>query len=268
MRISLFAPYGPFSQESGVIYLLGNYLAESFSEVSQLKCNGLFSVCERDLESNWRRDFDSCMLCMADQAHLQKWSGVQSIDASRFISDTAVESASRWLQSIDDEDLAVADFEQLPVFEYCEESFQKRFGAAYDAKNKRHVEVARRMMITVIRTRQLAKAFKESYMPNFCFVASGSDLISKTFVSALKNSPVETVEFRWDVHQRAIKIQRASASESMTCDLLLEGVSNMRSDKKTWPAELTGIVDSILEYLDLNHLQLSLPIAQRKVVGS
>jgi hypothetical protein len=261
MRISVFAPYGPYSQESGVIYLLSNYLSEQFPDVVQLRCNGLFSVCARDSETNWKRDFDSCMMCMSDQAHLQRWSGVTALDASRFVSAEEVEASGRWLQELEDEDLVTAALGDATIYSLCESSFEKRVGTSFDVSNKRHVQVLRRMILTVIRTHQVATSFQRSFSPDLCFIADGKDMVTGTFAKSLAGTHTESVLFRWDAHKRSIFIKRSGATEGISCDLLLDGVSNMRADRKTWPRELTDIINEILEYLDLKQTQLRLPMA-------
>lgn len=266
MKISIFAPYGPYSQESGVVYLLGNYLKGMFSDVSQLKCNGVFSICERDAESSWKRDIDTCTLCMADQAHLQKWSDLDSVDASRCIGAQEIEMTKRWLQEQGDAELVGLEHNCLPLFEYCEQTFQKRFAAEFDLQNKRHVQVMRKMMLSALRMQVITNNFYNTFTPDMCFVAGGGDLLSKTFIEGLSGTHTETVRFRWDMHERTISIHRARSDEAITCELLLDGVSNMRADHRTWPDELRMIIDDILDYLDLKYAQLQLPIGHKKAV--
>jgi hypothetical protein len=46
----------------------------------------------------------------------------------------------------------------------------------------------------------------------------------------------------------------------MQSELLLDGVANMRPDHNTWPSELLEIVNNVMDFLNLNQTQLTLPI--------
>lgn len=40
MKLAIFSPYGSFHRESGLMYLVANYLDKQGGDVAQLRCDG------------------------------------------------------------------------------------------------------------------------------------------------------------------------------------------------------------------------------------
>lgn len=266
MRVSFLVPYANFSQESGVLFLLANYLQHSPGsegrELLALKCNGNFSVCDRDGERNWRRGLHSCLSCMRDQSALAAWSGVSPQDISQFISSDDFVAAHRLIARIDIEELIDMRHNQVEVWHLCKESFVNRFGTSQpDLNNKLHQAVLRKFFVGAVRMMNATAKFNTWYMPELSVVAGGHDLITAPFVaqSQAQGRPVSV--FKWDLNERCIMISHPHNSRRMRCELVVQGLSEMRSDARTWSSELLNMLDEIVDFLEIPLAEGQLSIA-------
>jgi hypothetical protein len=261
MKIPILVPFGSHSQEAGLIYLVANFLKATYPEVVQLRCNGMFSICDRDVDSSWMRSVSSCFNCIADQKALSDWSGLPVQDFSGFLSPDDVRDTKQWAATLSPEDFATAEYRGLRVFELCRDTFINRFGSAeLDPRNKNHEQFVRKLFASAIRACLAAERYHQSYAPDICLVSSGRDYITRSFVAAAGSVKRGVAVFRWDVANRAIHITHPKSDKTLACELVPEGVLAMRSDHKTWPGELISIVQGILSFLDLSSGQLKLPM--------
>jgi len=263
MRIAVFAPFGSLSRESGILCLIANYLQHMYPDVLQLRCNGIFSLCDRDAERSWKRTLDSCLGCACDQSRLAAWSGVKSGSLSRYLLPRDIDETRRWLSSLGDEAPVTARFHEVPLFPLCQASFFNRFGVSTpDYRNKNHVRTVRRLLLSAARMMLATERFNKKYMPDVTLVADGSDYLTAVYVSRSKAQGAAPAVFRWDLHRRSTQIVHPRSGALYSCDLLLDNITAMRPDPCTWSPELLGIISEILSFLGLSDTQLTLPIAR------
>lgn len=263
MKIPIFVPFGSHSQEAGLMYLLANFLKATYPEVVQLRCNGMFSVCDRDVDSSWTRTVSSCFTCIADQKALSDWSGLPVQDFSSFLTPEDIRETKEWATALAAADLTTAEFRGMPVFEICRETFAIRFGASeFESRNKNHEQFLRKLLVSATRACLAAQRYHGSYSPDICLVSGGRDYMTQGFVTFSRAMKRDVAVFRWDVASRAIQITHPRNEKTLSCELVPEGVLGMRSDYKTWPAELVSIVQGILNFLELSGGQLKLPISR------
>ncbi len=262
MKIAVFTPFGSFSRETGIIYLLANYLNDIYPEVVQLRCNGVLSLCERDSDRGWRRAPHSCLLCGSDQAKLAAWAGVKSTCLSRYLLPRDIDETRRWVLGLDDQALTTARFREVPLFSLCSASFQSRFGVETpDLRNKNHNRVLRRLLLSTARTLLCVERFNKKFVPDVSLVPGGSDYLSAVFMHRA-GAQGSCAIFKWDLHSRQTTILNSRTSEVYSCELLIDNVAGMRGDPGTWPPELIQMISQILSFLGLSDTQLALPIAR------
>lgn len=261
MKISIFVPFGSHSQEAGLLYLLANFLKQTYPEVTQLRCNGMFAVCDRDVDSSWSRGVTSCFTCIGDQRALSDWSGLPVQEFSAYLTPDHVRATKVWIDSLSAEQLSVAELRGRDISNLCKASFANRYGASgFDAQNKSHEQFLRKVLVSAARTTLATERFYERYAPDMVLVGGGSDFITQSFVAVAKSLQRDVSLCRWDIASRSIHISHPRSEKSLSCELVPEGVLGMRSDPKTWPSELVSIVQGILSFLELGSGQLKLPI--------
>lgn len=263
MKIVVFAPYGSLSEESGIIYLLANYLKPIFGEVVQLQCNGVFSMCDRDAEQSWKRSIWTCFRCLSDQKKLRQWSMLDAQDLSTHILPEDIERTKRWVHALDVSELKGASFDGADIFSLCTGSFWNRFGVSEpDLNNKNHEQVLRRFLLAASRAWIASERFHQTAAANMTFVAGGWDFITRAYTRQAKAGGVGVVLFKRDLSARAIQVIHPTNGKILSCECVIEGITNMRSDSKTWPYELVEIIEQILTFLEISDGQLMLPIAK------
>ena len=263
MRVIVHVPFGAVSQEAGLIFILASYLRSMFPEVVHLRCNGIFSVCDRDGGAHWQRDSDACFLCMREQLGLARWANIASEALSRCLLAQDVDMTRRLVVSTAVVDLLGLEFEGLCLLDLCRASFHRRFGTDQpDLQNKNHEQFLRRLMLSAARMCAAAKRFNHEFKPEIVLVAGGRDYISRSLVEVCRRDGYQPVVFRWDTKGGGINIVHPHTHQVMACDLLLDGITTMRPDIATWPKELIGILQQILDFLDISDRQLTLAIGK------
>jgi len=262
MKIAVFTPFGSLSRESGIIYLLANYLQRIYPETLQLRCNGVFSICDRDGERSWKRSADSCLSCACDQEKLAAWSGIRSTCLSRYLAPREVDETRRWVLAGEDEKLQVLRFRENALYPFCLASFKSRFGVEPDCRNKNHLHFLRRLMLSSARFMVACERFNKKFLPDLSLVPGGDDYLSALFVQKTKSQGGSPAVFRWDLHSRTITITNPRTSDLYSCDLFLENVTTLRPDAETWPRELLKMISDIVIFLGMSDTQLALPMAR------
>ena len=263
MKVAILAPLGSAHPEVGVLALVANYLRTIYQDVWQLVCNGVFSMCDRDMESNWGRTLDHCPRCAVDQSALGRWGNLQFVRLSEFISSTEVWDSKRWIATQPAEHLAQLDFRGLKIKDLCLGTIANRFGVSeIDLHNKQQLQFLQRLMLASLRMCLATRNFNNRFRPDLTLVAGGHDFISRSFIKQSQRDQRQVALFRWEVAARSIKIMSPNSSESYSCDFMLEDITSMRPDPNTWPAELTSSLDRLLQFLDLPLGQQRLPLAR------
>jgi len=263
MKISIFTPFGTLSHESGLIYLLANYLRSAGVEVVQLRCNGIFSCCDRDAEFQWQRPFHGCFQCIADQSSVARWSEVGSVELSRFIIAEEIEETKRLLQTTPAAGLMTLEVRGIRLWDVVSGSFRNRFGlSALDSNNRQHEQFLLRFMLGAARMLLAARRFNNVFSPDLQLVAGGTDFLSAALLRQAQEQRCKLALFQWDLNDRQVRIMHPREKKELACELYLEGIARMRSDVKTWPPELITILEDILNFLEIPAEQILLPIAQ------
>ena len=263
MNVAQFSPFGLASEETGLVSLVSNFLSGQNHIVTLLRCNGLFSLCDRDGESQWRRGISSCLGCMSEQQSVARWSGSAVVDLSPFITPEEILMSKRWLLLQQNGDLCLAKFEDIVPWELCRRSFAARFGTELpESKHPVQIQVFHRMLVAAVRAYTAARNFLRAHKPELLLVAAPGDYISGALVQAATDLGQAVATFSWDLHARSITIRRVGVERDYQCPIVFEDVTTMRPDSRTWPWELIQIMEQLATFLGVAASQLELPIVK------
>lgn len=263
MKIVVLTPFGSASQEVGLVYLLVNYLSQVHKDIVQLRCNGIFSLCARDCLTNWQRGFSACSECFVEQAKLAEWSCIEAIELSQFLSAEDATISKRWLANLTTSALERSRYKGIGIYQLCIESLAKRLGVDKpDLKNKMHEVIIRRLMLSALRMLLTTKRFNNAFRPDLCLVAGGDDVITRSFIEQSQHQKKDVIVFSWDMSGHSITITQLRTGRVYNCDLVLEGIAEVRKDFRSWPPEFLEIIDQVLAFLGIPASQLSLPLAR------
>lgn len=243
--------------------LLGNYIRSYFPDITLLRCNGLFSLCERDSESNWKRSLDQCLRCMHEQKKLSSWAALQLQDLSAFLHPDEIEQTKREIIRLPRSRVRGFTFKGLKLFEIYQNTLNHRLdGVEVDLSNKNHEQVVRRLLLSTYRMVLASDRFISTQRPEFLIVAGGTDFITQTLLKVAQMKGTAHSRFHWEVSQKCIRVSSSRSNEELSCQLLFDDVTTMRPDVATWPMELITILDSMLHFLGLSRDHLVLPLAK------
>jgi len=267
MKIAAFSPYGATNQANSVLYLLSNYIQGFFgdgvNEVFQVRCNGAFSVCDRDADRGWKRGILSCANCMREQSGLANWSSLEIQDLSLFIKSEEIVQTRRTMMTLSSSELLDATQQGLNLWELVRGSFLNRFGISHpDLNNKLHEQTLRRFMVAAMRMTVATQRLQNHLAPDLTLVVGGTDVLSASLIAQSKNQNRDCAIMNWDMNRRAVLISHPRSGEIHGCELMVERLTEMRSDPRTWSSDLVKILDEIVDFLDISRTQLSLPMAR------
>lgn len=250
MKIALFVPYGLLHREVGVMGLLSNFLQKSGAEVVSLRCDGALRACARDAASAICRTPFSCAPCMYEQGALVQWAGVKSKQLSSFLSPDDVGQVSAWLSGVKSEQLFRVEFRGASLWEPCREQFLERWslegGQEISSDQEQNL---RDLFFSHVITRIATERFISVVKPSLHFVAGGDEAASRAYMMQAKQASGDIAMFSYDRESESVCLRSSASEGQYDTKLLLEGITSMRSDPRTWAPEVTAIVHEMLSFL-------------------
>jgi hypothetical protein len=252
MKLAVFSPYGNFSREAGLLYLVTNYLLKSGADVTQLRCDGAFSSCARDQKHNWNRTLFSCARCISEQRSLAQWAAVKSKDVSSFILADDVLQSTKWIASVHRSELVRSEFRGISLWEICRDDFSVRFQTAdilrLSGSEEAHV---RELFVSAVHALAAVDRFVSTVLPTIHLVVSSNDVLSNAYLAYLRSTRADAALFSYDSAEESIAIESATSGARYNTKLMLDDITAMRSEPKTWSPEVTSIVHEMLTFLGL-----------------
>lgn len=238
MTVGIFAPYGTFSQESGLLVLLSRYLhAFGGKKVESLICNGAFSVCDRDEEWNWSRKVNSCAECIFEQRSLATWAGIKTKDLTQFLKPDDI----RETESLK---------EHLEITDNIRGSFARRF-SSFDPNHVSHVQLAKRLLVSSARMKEAISAYLSSNTFECICLSGAGDYLTQTAREVATEMNIPCATFMWSLEERGIRIYHPKKKAYLSCALVIPDARALRTDLNSWSPEVIGILKEITEFLDL-----------------
>ncbi len=253
MAITFFSPYGLLVKESGFMYLLARYIGAFYESTYQLKCNGLFTICNRDCAVNQRRSLLSCASCIASQESLSNWACMESDDLSKYLSAKALKYIKQELLLVPDNELMNVSYEDLNVYELCKGSFKTFLGEeSPDIRNKKNLQLAKKIMLSSLKAIEAIKTYYSIENPELFFISSGNDFITKSFLEFLKITNKNFIEVTWDNNANLFNIVNGNSKKARQYEIYIDDIVCFRNDYTTWPKEFTDMLDDVIDFVGLN----------------
>jgi hypothetical protein len=250
MKLALFSPYGLSHAEAGLLYLVGNYLLKQGADVVQLRCDGAFSTCGRDTKVSGGRNVMTCARCIGEQRSLASWISCKTKEISSYlVSDDVVQSA-KWLSSVKSSDLSRAEFRGVKLWGACGEEFALRYPESAVSELSISEEVClRQLYTTYVHAVVAAERFVTATSPTLHLVAGKQDPLARAYVSQAQASGGEVGSFFFDTAEGGVVVESHQTGGRYVTALVLQGVTSMRSDPRTWAPEVTATVHEIVTLL-------------------
>lgn len=250
MRLALFTPYGVSSKEVGLIYLVSNYLSRQGAEVALLRCDGAVPACARDRLGGIQRTPFQCSRCSNEQRTLAAWGGIRIRDISADTHPDDLLKTSAWLQSVPVESLGRVEFRGVNLWAVCQAEFSLRWDDV-DLSNLSdpQEEDLRRLFASYVRVVVASERFLSACKPSLVFASSAADPLVAAYITQAAALKIETAVFSYDESTQCVVVEALATGERYVSNLVLEGVSSMRPDPRTWGPEVTAVTHELLTFL-------------------
>ena len=250
MRLAVFAPFGLLHREAGLMLLLANYLHKNGSEAIQLRCDGAQRACARDAVSGGMRTPFSCSQCMSEQSALAQWAGVKSRALSSCLGPEDVAQARAWLAGVSSDALFRAEFRGESLWEQCQEQFLARWNLEGGQEIGPEQEAnLRDLFASHVQVRVASERFLAATKPTLHFVAGGKEGASRAYLLEARKFGGDVATFSCDEESESILVRSTGSQGVYETSLVLEGITSMRNDPRTWAPEVSAIVHEILSFL-------------------
>ena len=250
MRLATFSPYGLMHREAGLIYLLANFLHKNGAEVFQLRCDGAQPTCARIAEMGGVRTPFLCSQCMSEQRELAQWSGAKAKTVSSCLSAEDISQVSTWLASVKSEELFRVEFRGSNLWEACRAQFLAQWHLEGGQEIEPHHEAnLRELYSAFMYTRIATERFVGATKPTLHCVATPADSTSQAYVVEARRASAECALFSYFPDDEIISVETSGSTHRYETRLILDGITSMRSDPRTWAPEVTAVVHEILSFL-------------------
>jgi len=128
------------------------------------------------------------------------------------------------------------------------------FGARWEDVDLARLTIAqeadlRALFSSYVRACVASERFFEVFKPTLCFATAAFDPLTYGFLSQARAARVETAVFSYDADEETISVLAPDGEKRYTTSLILEGVTSMRADPRTWGPEVTAVTHEVLTFL-------------------
>ena len=250
MKLAIFSPYGSIHREGGLVYLVANYLAKNGADVVQLRCDGALPACGRDRRGDVARTPFQCARCMNEQVALAQWSGAHTRDVSTFLVPDDILKTAEWIQGVPTDALSRVEFRGVNLLEACASEFRMRWEEFnLQALTEAQQFDVRALFVAYVRVAVASERFIEQAKPTITILTSIHDPMAHAYLLQAKLAKLEASVVSFDPEEEAVVVESLASKERYMTKLVLEGITSMRSDPRTWGPEVTAVVHEVLTYL-------------------
>ena len=250
MKVAVFTPYGLLQREVGLIYIIANFLAKSGAEVIQFRCDGAVSACGRDsVDHDFRTPFQ-CARCINEQRELSNWAGLSNREISLEIGAEDILKTEEWLRGLSLESVHRVEFRGVNLWNICSPKLLTKWGEL-DLSQLSEVQwqAIRALFSSYVRAAVASERFIERWQPKMNIVSSINDPLAHAFLLESKRANIDTAVCDYDQDEQVLIVESLARSEHYTTELVLERITSMRSDPRTWGPEVTAMVHEVLTFL-------------------
>lgn len=250
MKVSVFSPYGVVVRESGLVSLLSNYISKRGAEVAQFQCDGGLPVCGRDKHGGMVRTPYQCAQCMGEQGELVVWSGVTGRKLSKHIVPEDVRTTFEWLLNVSADQLSRLEFRGVNLIGVCTAEMSERWQYFdVDSLSEPQERDLRALFHAYVRTAVATERFYQNWKPQLAIVTSIQDPIVHAHATQLQRSGVDVAVCRYDGSNDVVVVESPFEQTQYSTPLVLERITSMRSDPRTWGPEVTAMAHELLTFL-------------------
>lgn len=232
------------------MYLVANYLAKNGAEVVQLRCDGALPACGRDRRGGGVRSPFQCARCLNEQRSLSGWAGAQCRDISSFLVAEDIKKTVEWIQGVPANALQRVEFRGVNLWSACGNELQMRWDEI-DNSALTHAQQndLRNLYVAYVQVAVASERFIEQWKPDLTVLSSIQEPMAHAYLLQAKLAGVDASVCSYVPDEEAVVFESLANRERYSTSLVLEGITGMRSDPRTWGPEVTAVVHEVLTYL-------------------
>jgi hypothetical protein len=161
-----------------------------------------------------------------------------------------VTTTAAWLQSVPSDSILRVEFRGVNLWSVCRSEFGMRWDDV-DAALLTEAQEAdlRRLFASYIRVAVASERFFSASKPNLSLMTSLRDPLAHAFLAQARAAKVDTAVFSYDPEDEVVVVESIATQERYVTKLVLEGITSMRTDPRTWAPEVTAVVHELLTFL-------------------
>lgn len=261
MKIALFFPFGSNHSEVNASELIAVLAKDNEAEVTKLSCNGALSLCDRDKQTNWKRESTACFHCQCGQSYVNSFAEFKNLELSSFIDSEFSKSSKEWVEKLEKADLSNTTIANIPLSTICGDAFKDKF-------NKKLSEVAsdhefsfyKHLIINSLRVFSALKNFALKNSPDLVILSGKDNFVSNAARLALASCNVETLSLSGEANSSEVLVRHSNKSDPLVAEINVERLDLIRKNTESWPDEFIARFYPVLEYIGINARQLTLPM--------
>lgn len=230
MSLVLFAPVSSHRPEVGIMLLMASQLAAAVGDAFVLRCNGFLSACDRDFEvaTDSPRAVDQCMRCMREQRDFATALSLPMVELGSFVEPS--------------------DLEQIKLEQINGRARSRVDDAGYVSPIPANLLPERvralRSESGIVLERATKKLFSEA-KPKLFFVAGEPEFVPVIAANVANEAGSRVVVFAWNAPQSLVVIRVVGTDTVINCPFVVEDLSRVKVDPRSWPKELVGIFEQL-----------------------
>jgi hypothetical protein len=173
------------------------------------------------------------------------------------VSSESIQNSVRLVNALATEELMHFEVNGVVLSELFKGSIMARFGiAAIDPRNKNHEAYTRRLTLATLRAWKAAEAYMRAEKPEMLLLSNLTSFLSEVFAIEASRAKVPVFSFIADFSSRSVLVNSVPSAQTAEtqgmvhqCPLLLEDVTALRPEVKSWSPDLIRILEELRQFL-------------------
>jgi hypothetical protein len=154
------------------------------------------------------------------------------------------------MASVQTADLDRAEFRGINLWERCRRDFLQQTGVDTLASiSSADEQSLRALYVAFVQGAVASERFLSQWSPSITFVTKSDDSLIHAYLSQVIACGTECATFAYDEGEGATVIESLKTGERYVSKLVLDGITSMRSDPRTWAPEVRAVVHEIMAFL-------------------
>ena len=187
---------------------------------------------------------------MSEQKATADWATLRAKTLSSFLVPDDIVQSKKWIASVKRQDLLQSEFRGIPLWEICRDDINARFGECDGVSTSPLQDQAiRDLMLSAVHTLVSVDRFITTVAPSLHLIAGGNDTLSAAYKTVVQKGRFEAAVFSYDAQEEVIAVESLLTGTRYNTKLILDNITSMRTDPKTWAPEVTAIMHEMLTFL-------------------